>query len=194
MEGNGRFRPRDPGDAPRGPSLTPDPGHPAVAAPGTGRRVAVAVFLLMLIPVLAAALVFPALRTQPFGSVAEIEPAEIKSLAVRLLNRTELDGGPDIGPYTAAAEDYAKLLEPLKAVPAVEGYVDARGPWLGEYRVLLLNGRKATIRLYWHRDPKAPSAAPVTLRFQIGDKTFAGGTAAALIAAVTECEGRGRAK
>ena len=144
---------------------------------------------------LTAAVLIPALRTQPFDSVAEIDPAEIKSLRVQLLNRKELDGGEDVGPYYADPADYPKLLEPLKGLPPVNGFAGATGPWLGEYRVLLNNGRKATLKLYWHRPPTDRPDAPARVRLRLDERReFEGGTAAAVIAAVAECEGRGRAK
>ena len=194
MEGNGRPAYRVPGDDLRGPSFPASNEEAAYAAapPGTGRRMAVLLFLLMLVPVVAAALVFPALSGSAFASAAEIDPAQVKWLSVRLLNRTELDGGSDVGPYYAAPEDVANLLKPLKAVPETDEFTGARGPWLGEYRVMLTSGRKGTIRLYWHRPPQAAPNAPATLRFQIGEHLYEGGDAAAVIAVAAECEGRGR--
>ena len=185
MEGNGRPIPRDPGESPRGPSLdTP---------PGTGRNIAVLVFLLMLVPVLAAALVFPALRSQPFALVSEIDPAQVKWIKVQLVNRTELDGGADVGPFYADPSDHAKLLDALKDLKPVEAFGGAKGPWLGDYRVMLTNGRRATLKLYWHRSPSARPTAPATLRMQIDDgHRFEGGTTAAVVAAATEAEARGR--
>jgi hypothetical protein len=158
-----------------------------------GMRIALVVFLLMLIPVLSAALIFPAFNSQAFNSVGEIDPAQIKWLTVRLYNRAELDGGGDVGPYYASSEDYAKLLAPLESVPAVEEFVGARGPWLGEYRVMMTNGRRATIKLYWQRRPQDPPTAPVKLRFQVGDHRYEGGTAAEVTTVAVECETRGRA-
>lgn len=192
MEGNGRPIRRDPrDDDPWGPSFN----EPAPARTGNGLRIAAFLFALMLIPVLSAALIFPGLSGQAFQSVSEIDPTQIKWMSVRMLNRAELDGGPDVGPYYAAPEDYAKLLEPLKAVPAVPDFDGAKGPWLGEYRIMVANGRRATIRFYWHRDPRNASDTPAKLRFAIGDKKYERDTAAALVlvAAAAECEARGKA-
>lgn len=180
-----------------------------------GQRILLIIALLMLVPVGLAFGLFPLLKTQPYQSVEEIDPAQVDSLRVFFLNRTELDGGEDIGPYFAAEEDYAKLLAPLVAVPRVEDYQSARGPWLGELRIRTKVGRRATIRLYWQRNPvkstvldaigatagglliERANSVPVyspgayQLRFQIGDERYEGGNILELIQAAQSAESRG---
>ncbi|MGL6094261.1 MAG: hypothetical protein ACRC7O_00485 [Fimbriiglobus sp.] len=165
----------------------PDAGQ----QPRVARRIAVITFFLMLVPVGTAAFVFPALSQGPFASADDIDPAKLKWLSVRLFNRTDLDGGVDIGPYYAAADDYAGLLAPLRGATPVNGFDDARGPWLGEYRMRTTEGRPATVRLYWHRGPQDPPSAPARVRFQVGGKWFEGGPAAAVIAAADAAVARG---
>ena len=103
-------------------------------------------------------------------------------LRVHVLNRQGLDNGRDIGPYPAGPAAVPGLLAVLKPVPEVADFDGARGPLLGEYRVVTTAGRKGTIRFYWQRPGGDPDAVP-RLRFQIGPHKFQGGTAAALIAA-----------
>ena len=151
------------------------------------------VFAILLGMAVVATIVIPLLQEQPFDSVDELDPENIKSLRVYFLNRKELDGGDDIGPYFAAEEDYAKLLAPLRHVSEVEQFQDTRGVWLGEYRVRTKTGRKGTIKLYWVKTPLDPPSAPARLRFQIGPHKYEGGTAAAIIAAANEAAARGSA-
>jgi hypothetical protein len=179
MEANGRH------------PVPPIPSPDAVPPARMGRRIAVITFFLLFIPVVTAALVFPALSQGPFASADDIDPAKLKWLSVRLFNRTELDGGVDIGPYYAAADDYAGLLAPLRGAAPVDGFAEARGPWLGEYRMRTTDGRPATVRLYWHRRPQDPPTALARVRFQVGGKWFEGGPAAAVIAAADAAAARG---
>jgi hypothetical protein len=168
--------------------------------PRTGRRTALLVLLLVLLVVpavylLAFFVVIPLLQGQPFQSPAELRAEDIKSLRVHLLNRKELDQGEDVGPYYADPADYEALLAPLKTAAEVGQYPDARGPFLGEYRVLLNTGRKGTIKLYWSRSPGPATKdgpPPARLRFEIGGHKFEGGPAGALIQVVEECAARGR--
>ena len=153
--------------------------------PRTGKKIALIVFVvvLLLVPAVYGLALLGAylLQGQPFDSPAELTPENVRSLRVHLLNRKELDGGEDVGPYHAAPEDYERLLAPLKAAAEVGSYPDARGVFLGEYRVVLKNGRKGPIRLYWSRPPgvgldNAPHTA--RLRFQIGEHLYEGAAAA----------------
>lgn len=191
--------------------MTDDP--PARPKPRTARWVVVGVLLVLLLPLLVAFVLVPLLLEQPFESAEEIDPDAVKSLRVFVLNRKELDGGRDVGPYLAAAGDYPALLAPLREAREVGSFPDARGPWLAEYRVLLKSGRKGTIRLYWSRPPggwkgatafaaagggaalagavEAGHAPPVTLRFQIGPRRYEGGSAAGLIRAAEAAAERG---
>lgn len=152
-----------------------------------------AVFAILLVMALVATIVVPLLQEQPFDSVDELDAANIKSLRVYFLNRKELDNGDDIGPYFAAEEDYAKLLAPLRNVPEVSEFQDARGVWLGEVRVRTKTGRKGTIKLYWVKTPLDLPTAPARLRFQIGPHKYEGGTATAIVAAASEAAPRGSA-
>lgn len=181
--------------------------------PRTLRWVVVGVLVVLLLPLTVAFVLVPLLLEQPFESAEEIDPAAVKTLRVFVLNRKELDGGRDVGPYLAAAADYPALLAPLREAHEVASFPDARGPWLAEYRVLLKSGRKGTIRLYWSRPQGgwagAPAFAaagggaavagatearhvpPVTLRFQIGPRRYEGGSAAGLIRAAEVAAERG---
>lgn len=188
-----------------GPLTTPNPA----------KWIVLIVLALMGIPVTLALVVFPMLSDLPFESVHQLDPADVRSLSVRLLNRSELDGGDDVGPYFAAPEDYAALLAPLRHAPKVADFPDARGPWLGEYRVRTTSGRGGTIRLYWVRSPEDERALPAyealyggaayraataarhlpaaRLRFQIGDQKFEGYAAVDVIRAAEAGKDRGRA-
>jgi hypothetical protein len=166
--------------------------------PRTGKKIALIVFVvvLLLVPVVygLALLGIYLLQGQPFDSPAELTPENVRSLRVELHNRKELDGGEIVRPYYAAPEDYERLLAPLKAAAEVGSYPDARGPFLGEYRVVLESGRKGTIRLYWSRPPgaAAKNGLPETrLRFQIGDHLYEGAAAGEVVHAVEEAAARG---
>jgi hypothetical protein len=184
---------------------------PTGARKRTGLWIALGVLLVLLLPVGLATLLFPLLQGQPFESPGEIRPEAIESLRVFLLNRRELDGGADVGPYFAAESDYDALLAPIQAVPWVADFPDARGPWLGEYRIVTKDGRKGTIRFYWTAPLPLPAMPPVRLtlgqneitvlpaltwphrlRFQIGPNKFEGGDTASLIRAAEACASRGR--
>ena len=162
------------------------------ASPHRIRNLAILTFVLLLVPLLASALVFPLISQIPYQTVGEIAPADIRWLSVRLLNRTELDGGEDVGPFYAAPEDFAALLAPLKQVPEAEPFPDARGPWLGEYRVMRKDGRRITIRLYWQRSALARPTSPAKLRFQLGSRMFEGGSTSEVIAVAEAAQSRGR--
>lgn len=186
---------------------------PARPKPRTARRLVVGVLLVLLVPVGLAVFLFPLMTAQPFDAVEEIDPAEVTSLRVFVMNRKEFDGGQDVGPYLAAAEDYPALLAPLRAAREVGPFADARGPWLAEYRVLLTSGRRGTIRVYWSRPSgrwrgDAAFAAmggaaalaeaeegghvpPTALRFQIGPRKYEGGSAVELVRAAESGAARG---
>lgn len=159
-----------------------------------GWRIIQMVLVILLLPLLAIQFIFPLFTSQPFNSVDELDPNEIKWLKVSVFNRDDLDGGDDVGPYYADPDDFDQLLKPLRGLIEVEPFTDARGPWLGEYRVMLKNGRRNTIRLYWHSapDPSLPPDAPVWIRMQIGRHYFQGGTVRALLEATTDAEPRGK--
>jgi hypothetical protein len=177
----------------------------------TGIWIVLGVLVVLLLPIVLATLLFPLLQEQPFESPEDIRPEKIESLRVFLLNRRELDGGEDVGPYFAAESDYATLLAPLQDVPSVADFPDARGPWLGEYRIVTRDGRKGTIRFYWTKPLQLPEVRPVRfsvgeldlevfpaltwphrLRFQIGEHKFEGGETATLIRAAELCAQRGQ--
>lgn len=162
------------------------------AGKGYARKIALIVGLLMVIPAVTAAFVFPLLSAVPFESVDELKPDDIGWFNVRLFNRGDLDGGGDVGPYDAAPSDYATLLAPLGNLTEVADFPDARGPWLGEYRIVTKSGRRGGIRFYWHRDPAQPRDTPPTLRVQIASKKYVGGSVAPLVAAATAAEANGK--
>ncbi|OWK43954.1 hypothetical protein [Fimbriiglobus ruber] len=163
-------------------------------APKFGKAVALIVALIVIVLAGVAVVVFPLLMAQSFESAEELTPENIKSFRVFVMNRKELDGGEDIGPYYAAEEDYATLLAPLKGVPEVPQFADARGPWLAEYRIQTKNGRKGTIKMYWVLPPggRMPAGDAAKLRFQIGPHLFEGGRATSIVAVADECASRGR--
>lgn len=169
-----------------------------------GRRVTLLALSLMLLPVGLAVLVFPLLAGSPFDSVEAIDPARVKSLRVFVLNRKEFDGGEDVGPYLARSEDVRSLLRPLAGLTPLDAPPgNARGPWLGEYRVRTDAGRRGTVRFYWSRRPDtgqantpAAVAGPAVLngrpelvpgayalRVVVGDRWYEGGNPLAVIAA-----------
>ncbi len=178
-------------------------GQPAGGST-VGKRVTLLALLLMLLPVGLAVGLFPLLSGGPFDSVDAIDPAAVKSLDVRLFNRAELDGGFDVGPFRARPEDVPALLAPLTGLAPLAGPpADARGPWLGEYRVRTTTGRRGTVRFYWSRRPDVGQGAPpaavagpailttrpelvpgaFVLRVVAGDKWYEGGNPLAVVAA-----------
>jgi hypothetical protein len=181
-------------------TTNPADGRPTGGG-GVGRRVLLLTLSLMLLPVGLAACLFPLLAGGPFESPDGIDPAAVDSLRVFVLNRSELDGGDDIGPFQASADDIPALLAPLRGLtPLPAPPESARGPWLGEYRVRTTDRRRGTVRLYWSRQahPAAAAAAgpaaagptrPV-LRAVVGDRWFEGGDPRAVIAAATAAVGR----
>jgi hypothetical protein len=179
MHTNGQHLP------PRPAGTTEPPGGSNVA-----RRITLIVLGFLVVPVALIFLVFPFLFDEPFATVDELAPENIASLRVTLVNRSELDGGEDVGPYLAANADFAGLLAPFKSIPEVEQFPNARGPWLGEFRVLTKDGRRGRIRFYWVRDPQTPEI-PARLRFQVGERKFEGGRADTLIKAAEAAKERG---
>jgi hypothetical protein len=177
------------------------PGRPAGGNNRVGRRVTLlALSLAVLLPVGLAVVVFPLLAGDPFDSPDAIDPAAVKSLEVRVLNRKELDGGEDIGPYFARPADVPALLAPLRGLTPLDAKPAVVGPWLGEYRIRTTGGRRGTVRFYWHRTtPHADAAMAVTgaavlrrpelvpgafgLRVQVGGRWFEGGQPLAVVAA-----------
>lgn len=145
--------------------------------------------LILLIPVALFFIVFPLLMEQSFDSVEQLKAENIRSLRVQILNRSEIDGGDDVGPFLADPVDYPLLLAPLAAVPTTPEFADARGPWLGDYRIVTNDGRRGTIKFYYHK--LTPTAVPA-LRFQIGGIKYEGSQAKAVIDAVTTASARGR--
>ena len=183
MHTNGQPLPPRPGGS-TGPHAPPPAGG------NTARRITLFVLGFLAVPVALIFLVFPFLSDEPFATVDELAPQNIASLRVSVVNRAELDGGEDVGPYLAAEADFAALLAPLKSVPEVEQFPNARGPWLGEYRVMTREGRRGRVRFYWVRDPHAPDVPP-RLRFQVGERKFEGGRADALVKAAEAAKDRG---
>ncbi len=159
--------------------------------PNHGPKLLLGMAVVMLVPLALIFVVFPRLTDQPFDRIDELAPDNIATLRVQILNRQQVDNGKDLGPYTAAPADYPALLGVLIQVPEVEEFTGARGPWLGEYRIVTKAGRKGTVRLYWYRPPGRENAEP-RLRFQIGSHKFEGGAASAVIDAATAAAGQGR--
>lgn len=169
---------------------TDDVEHPP--RPKYGWKIVLLTLLILCIPVVLVLGVFPLLLEQAFESVDELAPENIQSLQVQIHNRIEIDGGEPIRLYYADEADFAMLLEPLKAVPEVDNYPDAQGPWLGEYRIVTKSGRKGTIRFYWTKRPQDPPTA-IRLRFKIGTThKFEGGSVQSIIDVARVCQPRGR--
>lgn len=168
----------------------PVPANPEPEKPKMLGKMLLYLALIMLVPFTLIKYVFP-LIDPPVVAIEELKPENIQWFRVQVLNRQGVDDGPDIGPYYADPLDFALLLSALQNVPEVASndYPDARGPWLGEYRLVTLDGRKPTIRFYWVRQ-----GAEVRLRFQIGKHKFEGGTAAELIRVARTAQARGRDK
>ena len=184
-------------------------GRPAGGS-RVGRRVTLlALSLAVLLPAGLAVVVFPLLAGSPYDSPDAIDPAAVKSLRVFVLNRKELDGGEDVGPYIARPADVPTLLAPLRGLTPLAEKPAVVGPWLGEYRIRTTGGRRATVRFYWTRLPgdghadavmalagpgvfQRPELVPGAfgLRVQVGDRWFEGGQPLAVVAAaVTASEG-----
>lgn len=173
------------------PNPPPPPDEPDAALrmpPRYGRRIALLMLPVVLAPVLLAVCLFPLLK--PYDAIEEVRADDIASFRVHVLNRKEIDGGAEIDPFFADADDYPALLRRLAGVPEVSGFDGARGPWLGEYRVVTKDGRKLTVRFYWART--AGGGQEPVLRFQVGSRFFEGGTAESLIVVAKTAEGRGR--
>ena len=174
------------------PLTPPDPGEPEPhlrMPPRYARRIVLFMVPVLLTPVLLAVCLFPLLREEAFDSIEELRPENISTFRVQIQNRKEIDGGEPIDLFYVAESDYPALLLPLFEVPEAKGYAGARGPWLGEYRVVTKEGRTGRVRLYWTTPTRG--GEPV-LRFRIGPKEFEGGTALAVINAVRTAEPRGR--
>ena len=150
----------------------------------TGPKLVVGLAVVMLLPLTLIFVVFPLFASEPFTSVEELEPENIASLRVQLLNRQGIDDGPDVGPYSAKPGDVPGLLDALRSAPEVENFDGARGPWLGEYRVVTKTGRRGTVRFYWQ--PAMAPGGSQTLRYKIGERKFEGGDLKRLIAAIEE--------
>jgi len=144
--------------------------------------------VIMLVPLALLFLVFPLLSEQSFDSAEQLKPEAISSLRVQILNRSKIDGGDDIGPFLADPADFAALLAPLTTVPSVENYPDAVGPWFGDYRIVTNDGRRGTIKFYYHM--RTPESIPA-LRFKIGQVQYEGGRAQRVVDAAKAASGRG---
>lgn len=186
------------------------PGRPAGGS-RVGRRVTLlALSLAALLPAGLAVVVFPLLAGSPFDSPDAIDPAAVKSLRVFVLNRKELDGGQDIGPYTARPADVPALLAPLRGLTPRDAKPAVVGPWLGEYRIRTTGGRRATVRLYWTRLPggghadavmalagpgvfQRPELVPGAfgLRVHVGDRWYEGGQPLAVVAVAADAAAGG---
>lgn len=185
-------RPPAPQDS-RGPGPLP-PGRGAARVAPLARRVLVLSGVLLVLPLAVAFASILTLLGQPFGGVGEIDPADVRWLSVRLLNRAEVDGGGDVGPFYADPADVPALLDSLRGAAPVPAWAGARGPWFGEFRVMTAEGRRGTVRLYWHRPPQAPLDRPPVLRVQVGPNLYEGGDVRGVIAAAEAAQGRGRAR
>lgn len=172
------------------PPLPPGEPEPHLRMPPRyARRLILFMVPVMLTPVLLAVCLFPLLREEAFESIDELRLENVSTFQVQIQNRKELDGGDSIDLFYVAEADYAMLLQPLLEASEVKGFADARGPWLGEYRVVTKEGRAGRVRLYWTTPRRG--GEPV-LRFKIGTKEYEGGTAMAVVTAARVAESRGR--
>lgn len=169
-----------------------DPAPPA-PRPRYARRIVLAMIPVLAVPLLLIFVLFPMMMSRPFDSIDELRPDNIATFRVEILNRKDLDQGDDITPYFADEADYRLLLAPLLEVPEADDFVGARGPWMGEYRIVTKTGRRGdSIKLYWTKRLTDGPGVPARLRFQIGNKKFEGGTAQAVIDAAKTASARGR--
>lgn len=174
---------------------SPTPVAKPPAAPSRLWLGAAFIGLVLMIPIFVGFVIFPLFQQQAFESLDELQADSIQSIEVRILVRPEiapmLANRGDIGPFRADPVDFAELLEPLRAAEDVVTFPDAQGPILGEYRILLNDNRRGTIRLYWDRDPSAPPDSSARLRFKIGSKKYEGGSAEAVVRVAAAAEERG---
>jgi hypothetical protein len=148
---------------------------------------------LILVGIVAAAfcwvaVVVPYLRPA-FESVDALDPGQVRSLTVFVMNRP--DGGPDIAhpksPLAIDPADFDKVLGSLRNAERID---KERGVFLGEMRVTLADGRRQSIQLY--RVAPAPKSPPV-LRFKIEQFQYEAGPAERLVSLLAECEARAKA-
>ena len=100
-----------------------------------------------------------------FTSVEAIDVAQLKSIEYFVLNRP--DGKEDIGkvlaPIRVRPERFAELLRPLLGAQRVEQLPPKI--WLGKLTLMLVDGRRQTIMLYWVK-------ADMRVRFTLGNTQF----------------------
>ena len=101
------------------PNPPPPPDEPDAALrmpPRYGRRIALLMIPVVLTPVLLAVCLFPLLK--PYDAIEEVRADDIASFRVHVLNRKEIDGGAEIDPFFADADDYPALLRRLAGAVA----------------------------------------------------------------------------
>jgi len=186
--------------------MQPKPFPPPPVRKVNVKLIAAIVLLLLLVPVVFIAFIFPWLSQPAFRSVDEIDPAQIESLSVQLLNHPA--GLEDVRPTKMNPQDFAKLLEPLRNAERID--VQPPAAFNGEYKVRFQDGRRGTIRLRWARDAfdySTPIAAVVgsageqfgnpprwryTVYMQVGSEKYrAKVDALSLFQLAKECEPRG---
>jgi hypothetical protein len=143
--------------------------------------------LTLLVPVLMVFVIFPWLGEQAFGSVEEIDPAQVAVLRVHLLNHPQ--GKDDLGPTEMHPDDFPKLLAAISGAEKVEKIPAAT--WLGEYRVRFKDDRRGTIRLYWQKQNASVPNSPAIVWMKIGGNYYRGGDVLTLFELARDCAMRG---
>ena len=150
----------------------------------------IAISLTLLVPTFIILMVlgcFPWLGEQAFGSVEEIDPAQVAVLRVQLLNHPQ--GKEDVGPTEMHPDDFPKLLAAIARAEKVDKIPAAT--WLGEYRVRFNDDRRGTIRLYWQKQNASIPNSPAIVWMKVGSNYYRGGDVLALFDLARECATRG---
>ena len=144
--------------------------------------------LTLLVPVLMVFVIFPWLGEQAFGSVEEIDPAQVAVLRVQLLNHPK--GFEDVGPVEMNTADFPKLLAAISGAEKVDSLPAAT--WLGEFRVRFKDDRRGTIRLYWQKQNASVPNSPAIIWMKVGGNYYRGGDVLELFELARECATRGK--
>lgn len=150
----------------------------------------IAVPLLVLIVIPLAMLLSSKMGKPAFAMIGELNVEDISRFEVQLQNlkasfradRKE----DDLGPYVAKADEYERLLVPLRAAETV----DELPPkvFLGTFTIQLKDGRHQVVRLSFITEG---TASPVKrLAFKIGSQSFLGGPVTEFVAVAEACDPR----
>lgn len=192
-----------------------DPPPPPPSPPA--KRVNVAVLLILAavfvsVPLLAFLAILMWLNQTSFASVDEIDPGELATMQVQLLNlprgpqnrpdppegetlpadeNTRAYSDPDIGPVELTRPDFAVMLQPLRDAEPIESNEWPASPFLGEIKVRFKDGRPGTIRLYWASERPGDSNSPARVYMKIGSNKYRACSLKELRTFAEACAGRG---